>query len=108
MAKNDVKEGKVVVILLWIIWIVGLIWYLVDEKMRKNTFVKYWLKQWLILLIASVAVSIVGSVIPFVGWFIVLPIGSIILVVFWVIGLVNIIKGVEKLIKELKRDLVKL
>jgi len=94
---KDVEEGKGCAILLWVIWIVGLIWWLADEKMKKNSFVKFWVKQWLILVILAVAVSILGSI-PIIGWLFIMPLGWIFVFVLWVIGLIAIIKGEEKIL----------
>jgi uncharacterized membrane protein len=95
-SNKEIEESKICVILMYIIFLVGLIWFLVDEKMKGNKFAKFHLKQLLILIIASVAVSIVGSIIPFIGWFIILPIGSLLVFVLWIFGLVYAIKGEEK------------
>ena len=35
---REEDQGKLVIILLWLIWPVGLILWLADEKMKKNTF----------------------------------------------------------------------
>ena len=40
--------------------------------------------------------SIVGSIIPILGWFIILPIGSIIVAVLGIIGIINAWKGTAK------------
>ncbi len=87
-------EGKACAVLAYIL--VGIIWYFVDEKMRKNTYAKFHVKQALILLFLSIAISIVGSVIPIIGWFIILPLGSLFTFVLWIIGIINSLSGKEK------------
>ena len=94
--QNEIKDGKVCSIVMYIVFLIGLVWWLADEKMKKNKFVTYHLKQNLIIIIAAFAVSTVGGIIPFIGWFIILPIGSLVVFVLWVIGLINAIKGEEK------------
>lgn len=91
---SDADSAKVCVVLLWIIWIVGIIWYFADEKMKKNKFATFWVKQWLILLIAGVAASIISGI-PFLGW-VLGPVAMIFLFVLWVIGLISILKNEEK------------
>lgn len=93
---KEVEDSKVCVILMYLIFFVGLIWFLVDEKMKNNNFAKFHLKQLLVIIIASFAVSIVGAIIPFIGWFVILPIGSLIILVLWIFGLIYAIKGEEK------------
>ncbi|MBT3720756.1 hypothetical protein HN789_04125 [archaeon] len=102
MSKNS-QEGKICVILLWLTGWVGLIWYLVDEKMKKNSFVKFHLKQWLMALIVSMIWSFVFSIVYFLlsivtfgifaifGW-----IGYFIPVVWLIQGLIFAIKDEEK------------
>jgi uncharacterized membrane protein len=93
-SSGNVEEGKVCAVLAYLL--IGIIWYFVDEKMKKNSFVKYHVKQGLVLLILSIAVSIVGSVIPFIGWFIILPLGNIAVLVLVVLGIINSVNGKEK------------
>ena len=75
---SDVEEGKICAILAWI-FPIGLIRYLVDEKMRNNKFAGFHVKQSLVLVIVSIIVNVVGSIIPLIGWFIILPIGILII-----------------------------
>jgi uncharacterized membrane protein len=98
MAKNksssEVEQGKVCAILSYIL--VGIIWFFADDKMKKNKFVKFHVKQSLVLLILNVCVYIVGTILPFIGWFIILPLGSIFVLVLWIFGIINSINGKEK------------
>nr|MCK4930185.1 hypothetical protein [Nanoarchaeota archaeon] len=98
MAKKEVKsgsvdEGKLWAILsyLFILWIFPL-WVIKP----KNDFAVYHAKQALMLFIAAIVVNIVGSIIPFIGWFIILPIGGLIVFVLWIIGIVNAATGKKK------------
>lgn len=92
---SDVETGKVCAILAWF-FPIGLIWYFVDEKMKKNEFAGFHVKQALVLVIASVCINIVGGIIPIIGWFIILPIGNLAVFVFFIIGLINAITGKQK------------
>ncbi len=108
--KKVVEQGKACAVLAYIL--VGIIWYFVDEKMRKNTYAKFHVKQALILLGLSIAVNIVFFIlsiistifafIPGVG----LVIGAIIwlvivvlwlgVLVLWIIGILNSLNGKEQ------------
>ena len=107
---KSVEEGKACAVLSYIL--VGIIWFFVDEKMRKNAYAKFHVKQALVLLGLSIAVNIVMFIlgifatifafIPGVG----LIIGGIIwllvvilwlgVLVLWIIGVLNSLNGKEK------------
>lgn len=63
---------------------------------KNDPFVKFHVKQGLVLLITEVAISVVGTIVPLLGWFIILPVGSLLVLVLWVVGVVHAINGVEK------------
>lgn len=102
---KDVEEGKVVAVLAYIVWIVGIIWYFADEKMKKNSFAKFHIKQSIVLVITMVilwiamliltfilAITVVGLVLVPILWFLIW-----ILILIWVImGLISAINGTEK------------
>ena len=94
---SEVEEGKVCSILLYVVWLAGIIWYFADEKMRKNRFANYHAKQSIVLVITAVALSIGLSIlaailmwIPFVGWVLI----SLLWLAFWVIMLIFVILGI--------------
>jgi uncharacterized membrane protein len=105
MAKEKVENEKLVAILLYLIPIVGIIWYFADEKMKKSKFAKFHLKQVLILIILGFGISViilgfgisVIGIIPILGWLIAL-LGSILIFVDWIIGLIAAINGKEKVL----------
>jgi uncharacterized membrane protein len=55
----------------------------------------YHANQGLTLFLAGIAVSIIGSI-PIIGWFLILPIGSLVVLVIGIIGILNAIKGEAK------------
>lgn len=69
---------------------------LVMEDLKNNSFSKFHANQQLVLLIAGIVINIVGTIIPFLGWFLILPIGSIFLLVVVIIGIINAAKGEQK------------
>jgi uncharacterized membrane protein len=90
---NGGDDGKLCAFLAYIL--IGIIWYFADEKMKKNSFVKFHVKQGLVLLITSLIINIVGSMVPFVGWFIILPLGGLLTLILWIIGIINVLNGKE-------------
>jgi uncharacterized membrane protein len=85
---KDVEEGKATAWLsyLWLLWLVPLL------AMKDNPFCKFHVKQGIVLSIMWVAVWIVGKV-PFIGGWIVRPVGGIILLVLAIMGIVNSLSG---------------
>lgn len=108
------ENEKLVAALSYII--VGMIWYAVDEEMKKSELAKYHVKQALNLLIISVGVNIImgilgflgmlltiilamlgpmGMIVGVVGWIIFTVIG-VALFILWLIGLIYAINGQKK------------
>jgi len=69
---------------------------LVMDDLKSDPYSKFHSNQQLVLLLAAIVVNIVGGVIPILGWFIILPIGTIVLLVLAIIGIINAAKGVQK------------
>ena len=94
MSKHE--HGKVCAILSY--FLVGIIWYFVDEKMRKDSFAKFHAKQALFLLITSFVVSILLGVlstilfiIPFIGAIFAGLLGTIVslaILILWLFGVI--------------------
>ncbi|MFO7710313.1 MAG: DUF4870 domain-containing protein [Candidatus Woesearchaeota archaeon] len=82
-------------------FLVGIIWYFVDEELKKDKSAKFHAKQALFLLLVSFVISLaigIFSGIPFIGW-IILFAGSLLqlgIFVLWVIGLIKAIQGENK------------
>ena len=55
MSKKEIEEGKAAAVLSYLL--IGIIWYFVDEKMKKNSYVKFHVQQAIVLIIASVIYS---------------------------------------------------
>jgi uncharacterized membrane protein len=86
---EDVEKAKGITWLsyLSILWLVPLL------TMKENAFAKFHVKQGIVLTIYGLAVGIVGGAIPFLGWFIIAPVGSIIILVLAIMGIVNSLGG---------------
>lgn len=94
VSSDDVEKNKAMAIIGYIIPILFFIPLVTEAK--DSVYAKFHANQQLILLIASIGVSVVGSIIPILGWFIILPLGSIALFVLAIIGLINAAKGQMK------------
>ena len=92
MAKKD--DGKLCAILAWF-FPIGLIWWAVDEKMKKNLFVKHHIKQSIVLVFFSFIGNTILGFIPILGWLAMIPFG-IATFVLWIMGLIAAINGEEK------------
>jgi uncharacterized membrane protein len=92
--KADAEKNKTMAIIGYIIPILFFIPLVSDAK--NSVFAKFHANQQLNLLLAAIAVNIVGGIIPFLGWFIILPLGSIALIVFAIMGIINASKGEMK------------
>lgn len=92
--KSDVEKNKAMAIVGYIIPILFFIPLITDAK--NSHFAKFHANQQLVLLIAWVVVNIVGTVIPIIGWFLILPLGTIFLLVLMIMGVINASKGTMK------------
>ena len=92
--KSDVDKNKTMAIVGYILPILFFIPLISDGK--DSPFAKFHANQQLVLLIAGVVVNIVGGIIPFLGWFIILPLGCIFLIVVAIMGIINASKGEMK------------
>ena len=88
-------EGKVIGIVSYLSWL-GWIIALILNMDKKDKLARFHIRQSLLILLAFMVVGAVGGIIPIIGWFIILPVGMIFLVVCWIIGLVAAIQGEEK------------
>jgi len=92
---SDVEKNKMLAIIGYILPILFFV-PLINEASKDSQFARFHSNQQLILLIAWIVVDIVGTVIPLIGWFLLLPIGSIFLVIVAIMGIVNAAKGEMK------------
>ena len=103
-AKNSTKSNKVecklcsetklFAFLGVFLTLIGFIVVLLARKHDK--YAMYYGKQGLVLFIAALIVSVVGGIVPFIGWFFILPVGNVLVVILWVIGLINSLSGKKK------------
>jgi uncharacterized membrane protein len=86
---EDVEKAKGTA---WLSYL-GILWLVPLLTMKDNAFAKFHVKQGIVLTIYGFAVGIVGGAIPFLGWFIVAPVGSVIILVLAIMGIVNSLGG---------------
>ncbi|MFZ7133821.1 MAG: DUF4870 domain-containing protein [Eubacteriales bacterium] len=87
---QDIQDNKVMAALAYILFFLPLL------VCKDSAFGKFHANQGLVLFIFGVIISIAGSVIPLIGWFIILPIGGIIALVFGIMGIINAFNGKMK------------
>lgn len=87
--REDIEKNKVIAGLAYLIFFLPLL------ACPDSRFGRYHANQSLILFIASVAGTIILSIIPIIGWLL-LPLFSIAIFVFVILGLVNGIQGKAK------------
>lgn len=87
---QDVEKNRVMAILAYIIFFIPLI------AARDSRFAMYHGNQGFVLFLAAVVINILGGIIPFIGWFIILPFGWIAVLIFAIIGIINASKGEMK------------
>lgn len=83
------EQEKKVIAALSYIWILCLIPLLTK---RDDAYCQFHAKQGLVLFIGSFVVMVLG-VIPILGWFIVLPVGWLVIILMSILGIVNALQG---------------
>jgi len=91
---SDIEKNKAMAIIGYIIPILFFIPLVTEAK--DSVYAKFHANQQLILLIAAIGVNVIGAIIPILGWFIILPLGTVAIFVFAIIGLINAAKGEMK------------
>lgn len=92
--QSDAEQNKAMAIVGYILPILFFVPLLSEAK--NSPFAKFHANQQLNLLLAAIAVNVVGGMIPILGWFIILPLGSLALLVFAIMGVINGAKGEMK------------
>lgn len=96
MVNKNVEDAKAFGIIGYIIPLVGIIWYFVDEKMKNNSFANFHAKQMLVLLIVGVIAGFV-NVIPILG--------QLVASVLWILGIVWMIMGIMAVVNGEQKEL---
>ncbi|MDO8507816.1 MAG: hypothetical protein Q7S53_04615 [bacterium] len=96
---KEVEEGKVCAILAFVS-LIGVIWYFVDEKMKKNSYAKFYVQQALVLAVTMIVayvglfmLNIILGFIPFIG-LIFAALSIFLWFGLWILGIVLVIMGI--------------
>lgn len=88
--QQDIQANKVMAALAYVIFFIPLI------VARESKFAMYHANQGLVLLLGAFVVNFVGTLIPIIGWFIIVPLGNLFIFVLAIIGIINAIQGMTK------------
>jgi uncharacterized membrane protein len=88
--RDDIEKNKVMAILAYLIFLLPLL------AAKESKFAMYHTNQGLVLFLTAVAVNVIGGIVPFIGWLIVLPLGNLFVFVLAILGIINAAKGEAK------------
>ena len=94
MEDPDVEKNKLLAIIGYVVPILFFI-PLVTEG-RTSPFARFHANQQLVLFIVAIAVNVAGSMLPVIGWFLILPVGVVVVIVLAIIGILNASRGEMK------------
>jgi uncharacterized membrane protein len=101
IAKKGIENEKLCALLSYLL--IGIIWYFIDEKMKKSNFAKFHVKQGLVLIIAAIIYDIIIRIIfgplMMLSLGLIWPIIQLLMIVPWIfviIGIINALNGKEK------------
>ena len=92
--KASTDDSKIFAFLAVFLSIIGFLVVLLAKKDDK--YAMYYAKQSLILFIAGMVVNVAGTFIPIIGWFVILPVGGILVFILWIMALINSVSGIQK------------
>ncbi len=87
---QDVQDNKGMAIIAYILFFIPLL------AAKESKFAMYHANQGLILFLTAVIINIAGTIIPFLGWLVILPIGNVFVLILAILGIVNAAKGETK------------
>lgn len=91
----SIEEGKTIAIISYIT-LIGLIAAFILNSDKKNAFASFHIRQSLGIALTGLAIMVL-NVVPVIGWLIAL-LGSLILLVLWVCGLINALGGKQAVV----------
>lgn len=92
--KSSGDDSKIWAFVAYLLSLIGFL--LVITLKKDDKFAMYHAKQSLVLFIFAALVAIVGSVIPIIGTFVILPLGNVLILILWVQGIVLSLTGKKK------------
>lgn len=88
--KADAEKNRLVAMFAYILFFIPLI------AAKDSKFAMYHANQGLVLFLAGVVVNTIGSIIPIVGWFFILTLGNLAILVLAILGIINASNGAMK------------
>lgn len=85
-----VENEKVIAMLSYFIFFLPLL------VAKESKFALYHANQAFNLFLLFVAVSVIGTILPVIGWIIIAPLGTVFCLVLMVMGIINSLNGEEK------------
>lgn len=83
----DVEKNKAMAILAYIIFLIPLL------AARESNYAMHHANQGLVLFLTAVALNVLGWFLPFIGWFIILPLGNLAVLALAIVGIINAAQG---------------
>ncbi len=83
----DVAKNKGIAIAAYIIFFLPLL------AAKDSPFARYHANQGLILVLFSVVVNALGWLVPVLGWFVIGPIGNLLVFLLFILGVINAAQG---------------
>lgn len=88
--KEDIEQNKVMAILAYILFLIPML------AAKESPFAKFHTNQGLLVFLAAIAINIVGAIIPFIGWLLILPLGNLAVFILAIMGIINAANGKAK------------
>ncbi|HWJ03729.1 MAG TPA: hypothetical protein VNU93_08615 [Verrucomicrobiae bacterium] len=85
--QTDVEKNKVYAVLAYLIFFIPLL------AAKDSKFATYHANQGLILFLAALIINVAGSIIPVIGWFLILPLGDLAILVLAIMGILKAVNG---------------
>jgi len=86
----DIEKNKGIAAVAYILFFIPLL------AAKDSRFAMYHANQGLVLLLLALAINVIGGIIPLIGWFLILPLGNLLVFVLFIFGLVNSLQGQTK------------
>lgn len=87
---HDIEANKAIAILAYILFFLPLL------AAKDSRFALYHANQGLIVFLIAIGVNVIGSIIPLLGWFLILPFGNLAVLILVVMGILTAGKGEMK------------
>lgn len=97
MVKTEEKNEKLVAGLSYIL--IGIIWYFIDDKIKKSDFAKFHVKQGLNLIIISILINACIKILSFITFNVFNMVSwafGVVFLILWLVAIINVINHEKK------------